>query len=451
MRRRWTGRRSSERTGGDGGARVRMNRSGDRRRGAPAWEPAPLGRWLAFLLVAGFLAGCGTDPTGPPEPIDELPRELTAAERELAAAGNEFGFGLLGRVEAEEPEDNIFLSPLSASMALGMALVGSDGDTFEAMRTTLGFPGLSRDDIARSYGDLTGLLRGLDPAVEVGIGNSVWIREGFPFLEEYLDVVERHFDGRASELDFSDPEAAETINGWVRERTGDRIEELVTPPIDPNVVAYLINAIYFDGRWTEPFDPEETSEAPFTRPDGGTTPVRMMSRRDTIAYAETDSFRVVELPYGGEAYSMTLLLPDPDVSVDRLAASLDTAAWRGLLDGLDGRDVRLSLPRFELEYEKVLNDVLKAMGMEGAFSGSADFTRMVEGGGIWIDEVKQKSFVRVDEEGTEAAAATSVAMVESAPPEVRFDRPFLFALRERLSGAILFLGKIVDPPPIPAE
>ena len=163
-----------------------------------------------------------------------------------------------------------------------------------------------------------------------------------------------------------------------------------------------------------------------------------------------EGWEAVELPYGGEAFAMTLLLPDPDLPVEAMAASLDRDTWEAILAALSERDIQLSVPRFEIEYEKVLNDVLQAMGMEEAFSNlTADFSRMVEGGGVWIDEVKQKSFVRVDEEGTEAAAATSVTIVEtSAPPAIVFDRPFLLVLRERLTGTILFMGKVVDPPPI---
>ncbi len=398
-------------------------------------------RGVATAVIAVGLLGCGADPSGPAEPIEELPRELSAQEREISEAANTFAFDLLARVEAEEPADNLFLSPLSASMALGMAMVGAEGTTFDAMRSTLGFPGLAREEIGRGYRDLIELLLGLDPSVEIGIGNSVWIREGFPpLLPGGRGALVRQ------ELDFGDPSAAETINGWVAEETNGRIEELVTPPIAANVIAFLINAIYFRGDWTEQFDPEETRDAPFTRPDGGTSTVRMMSRRGEIAHASVEGWQAVELPYGGQAFAMTLLLPDPDLSVEDLATSLDRDTWQAILGALAERDIRLSMPRFEITYEKVLNDVLQAMGMEAAFSNlTADFSRMVEGGGVWIDEVKQKSFVRVDEEGTEAAAATSVTIVESAPPAIVFDRPFLLVLRERLTGPVRWQGRRPSP------
>jgi len=331
-----------------------------------------------------------------------------------------------------------------------MTMNGAAGDTRDQMRRTLGFGDLTQEEINTAYRDLVELLLGLDPSVETAVGNSVWYREGFRVRDAFLDAVRDFFDAEVRALDFSDPGAAGRINGWVRDATRDRIERIVPDPVPGDVVMYLINAIYFKGAWTDRFDPERTADAPFHRPDGSTVDVPLMSQRfEELRHHRGEDFQAVDLPYGGKAFSMTVLLPDPGVELEAWLSSLDAERWDGMagaLDGAPGRPVRVFLPRFEMEYERTLNDDLKALGMTDAFDpGRADFSALTPGGGVWVDEVKQKAFVTVNEEGTEAAAATSVGVVESAPPTVRVDRPFLFVIRERLSGTILFLGKVVDP------
>lgn len=412
-------------------------------------------RLTSTLALLGVLALGACDP--PTEPgIDGLPRDLSAAEREVLRASNDFGFRLLAGVVAEEdPDANLFLSPLSASMALGMTMNGASGETFEAMRETLGFTGLERAAIDDSYRDLIDLLRELDPRVEFSIGNSIWHRDDFRMEDEFLEDVREHFDAEVAGLDFSEDAAAETINDWVEAATEGRIPEIVEAPIDPLTVAFLINAIYFDGTWTTQFDPEATEREPFHAADGSTAPVEMMSLEDTLAYAGTEVYQVVDLPYGGEAFSMTVVLPREGVALDSLVTSLDPASWSDLLSDVEPTaSVRLELPKFRLEYEKSLKDVLKALGMEVAFTPSeADFTRMHRDARrleLHISEVKQKTFVEVDEVGTEAAAVTSVDISTTsagpATPVMRVDRPFLFALRERHSGTILFIGTVVRSP-----
>jgi serine protease inhibitor len=403
---------------------------------------------LAALILA--VVGCDTifgpgDP-GPPALITELPRELTGAEVQAIGASNAFGFDLLREILSDEPDESVFLSPFSASMALGMTLNGAAGSTYDAMRSTLRFDGLSEGEINESYRGLLDLLANLDPSVELAVGNAVWYRESRTLRESFRERVEAYFDARVQGLDFSDPASADVINAWVREATRNRIEDMIEPPIPGNVEAFLMNAVYFKAGWTEPFDPNLTREAPFHLPDGSTSPVELMTRTDTLPYHGTDRFDAVDLPYAGGAYAMTVVVPRAGTTVHDLAAELDRPGWDALVGDLRTARVQVSLPRFELEWEKVLNDVLKALGMEVAFDGGADFSRMFQDVGVWIDHVKQKSFVRVDEEGTEAAAVTNVVMVSSMPPEVRADRPFLFAIRERLSGTILFLGVILEAP-----
>ena len=401
----------------------------------------------ALVLLAA--AGCGDSPTGPPPGVNEitrLPRALSAAEVDVVGASNRFAFGLFA--EANRPGANLFLSPLSASMALGMTMNGAAGETWNQMRDVLGFGGLAEEEINAAYESLLELLVGLDPAVETAVGNSVWTRQGFPVHADFLAAVRETFDAEVAELDFANPAASERINEWVRAATNGRIEDIVPSPIPGAVVMYLINAIYFKAPWTFQFDPSDTRSEPFHGDDGSARTVPLMTLRKALPYLENDRFQAVDLPYGGSAFSMSVLLPRPGVSVDDLAASLDAEQWEDIVSGLRETDLQLFLPRFRLAHERTLNDDLAALGMVDAFDHRADLTRLSPVGGLWISSVKQKSWVDVNEEGTEAAAATVVTVVESAVPfVVRADRPFLFFIRERFSGTILFAGKLASPPP----
>ena len=336
-------------------------------------------------------------------------------------------------------------------MALGMTLAGAEAGTFEAMRAALRLEGLDREEIGASYHSLIDLLSDLDPSVRMEIGNSVWHRMGFTLEDSYVSEVERDFLARVEALDFEDPASADVINGWVDEATDGLIDAIVEAPIDPLTVAFLINAIYFEGQWTTRFDPERTRSGDFARPDGSTVSVPFMWMSDrSFPYSSTSAYQAIDLPYGGEAFSMTVVLPSGDSGVGDLVESLDADAWAGIISGMAEREIQVGLPKFRLEYDKTLNAVLQALGMGVAFDpGAADFSRMHPDAlslQLHISEVKQKAFVEVDEEGTRAAAVTSVEMgVTSAPPSFVADRPFAFAIRERLSGTVLFTGVVRDP------
>lgn len=417
--------------------------------------PSNTRRGRRGALPAGLLlltlAACGESPTGPGhvDEITELPRQLTAGEIEVIGASNRFAFDLL-RLAGVPAVENLFLSPVSASMALGMTMNGTAGETFSQMRSALGFGDLSIEEIDASYRSLIDLLLGLDPTVEMAIGNSVWSRSGFPVRQTFLDTVKQYFDAEAAELDFSTPAAPDRINQWVSGATGGKIQEIVPKPIPGYVVMYLINATYFKGTWTWQFDPKDTQTAPFHLADGSTESMRFMKLDGTMPYRVTDRYQAVDLPYGGKAFSMTVVLPAAGVDLSEVVASLDDAAWTDLTGGFLGTKGTLWLPRFQMSYERVLNDDLKALGMVDAFDDAlADFSPLSPAQGLFISNVLQKSWVAVDEKGTEAAAATSVEVgLTSAGGgfTMRVDRPFLFVLRERLSGTILFVGEIVAPP-----
>ena len=398
-----------------------------------------------------FYVACG-DPLGPkpPDPITELPRALTPSEQIVIARSNTFGFDLLQEVDArrESDEPNTILSPLSASMALGMALEGAEGETFTDMQTALGFQGLTREEINASYGGLLDLLLNLDPAVELGIANSAWSREEFPFKSGFFDAITSSFQAVVQELDFDDPGAKDIINQWVQEQTNGRIEEIVEE-IGPLDILFLINAVYFNGDWTTQFKKGDTHQASFHLEDGSTVSVPMMSGSiEEVGFARMEGGRMVaELPYGGQAFGMVVVLPGSGETVDDLLTTLDDGTWAAWMDALHLEKVMVQMPKFELEWGGLLNDALKAMGMERAFQPfQADFSRMTPAPDAHISRVRQKTYMRVDEEGTEAAAATSVAIsLTSMPPGITVDRPYLLAIRERLSGTILFLGAIRDP------
>ena len=408
-----------------------------------------------FAITSVVITAACSDPNAPSPGtprITALPRALTSGEATVVAASNTFGFNLLRELDRSRADSNIFMSPLSASMALGMTMNGAGGQTFDEMRAALAFGDASSADINAAYRSLIDMLRSLDRTVDFRIANSIWYRAGFPFEPAFLDESRQFFDARVAALDFASATAAPTINDWVNASTNGKIDRIVDGPISDDVVMYLINAIYFNGTWTTRFDRRQTRPEPFNTIDGTIAPIAMMRRTDTVRVAETATAQIVDLTYGGDAFAMTILLPKPGHSITDAVASLDGSSWQSAVAGLTSRSIELQMPKFTLRWEALLNDPLETLGMRRAFQGGlADFSRMSRSAGdrLYISRVKQKAFVDVHEEGTEAAAVTSVEIrvtCACGPQVIRIDRPFVFAIRERLSGTILFLGKIVRPP-----
>ncbi len=411
---------------------------------------------VRLLPLAGLITliaiSCHGDPMGPgslPSLITELPRSLSQAELDLIEADNAFALKLFREIDAQEAANaNIFVSPLSVSMALGMTYNGAAGETQQAMAQTLEFQDLNLDEVNQGYRDLIDLLFELDPQIEWQLANSIWYREGFSVEPSFLDVNRTFFDAQVAALDFNAPGAADVINQWVSDGTNGRIEEIVDDPISPLTVMFLINAIYFKGDWRHQFDKGLTRDAPFTLLDGSevTTPTMFHEDEVDVRTGGDDLVRVLEMPYGGDAFTMMVVLPHPDVSLQSVVEALDTERWASWIADLHANELFVEMPKFSFEYEIKLNDVLTSLGMGVAFTGAADFSKINPSGGLFISKVKHKTFVQVDEEGTEAAAATSVGIgPTSGPGRFVIDRPFLFAIRERLSGTILFMGRMVDP------
>ncbi|MEO8016528.1 MAG: serpin family protein [Pseudomonadota bacterium] len=408
---------------------------------------------VCTLLFVMVLAACGQggDDVDTPRtdhaPITELPRALTASERAVVGASNGFGLELAARTTAADTRPNVALSPLSASMVLAMALNGANGTTFDGMRSTLGFDQLSQQQINDTYRNLLDLLTGLDPKVRFEIANAVFTNQGVPFNDSFFQSVTAAFDARVESKNFGDPATVTAINTWVKEHTGGVINGIVDS-LDPSLVMLLVNAVYFEAEWTSRFDPANTRRKPFRREDGSTVDVDMMSSgNNQVRWASGATYSAVELPYGGQAFSMVVVLPSPGASARDWLASLDASAWSALIDRLTEQHIdEVSIPKFTLTHDANLNDTLKAMGMDAAFRPGADFTRMSPmGNQMCIDFVRQKTRIEVDERGTRAASVTAAGVGLVSFSSFVADRPFVFAIRERLSGTVLFLGLVEDP------
>ncbi len=402
------------------------------------------------LLIGICLLQCSKNPVSTPDTAKDDPTPgSTWFAPGLVESDNKFGLKLFKEIIKEEKDKNVFISPLSVSMALGMTYNGANGSTQEAMQKTLELSGLTIQEVNVSYKNLIKLLTGLDPKVQFQIANSIWYRQSLTPEEEFLNLCKEYFNALVSGLDFSDPNAAKIINAWVDENTNGKIKEIVDAPIHPLTVMFLINAIYFKGTWTYQFDENLTTDDWFTLPDGSRKLCQVMSQRSLYKYFSNDDFKAVDLPYGERRFSMTIFLPTYGACVDSLIMKFDHENFNYWLSCFSSDSGDIHIPKFKLEYERGLNDILKVMGMEIAFNPyQADFTKMYREGGVWIDTVKHKTFVEVNEEGTEAAAVTSVEGTLGPGPSgfrMRVNRPFVFVIRENQSQTILFIGKIVEP------
>ncbi|MCX6832238.1 MAG: serpin family protein [candidate division Zixibacteria bacterium] len=400
---------------------------------------------LLILSCWMLLVQCSDKSTPPPTPTPV--RDLTTAEKELVTSGNKFGLKLFREIVSQEGDKNVFVSPLSVAMALGMTYNGANGATQEAMQNTLELQGMSLEDVNKSYRSVIDLLRGLDSKVTFQIANSIWYRQGFEVEPTFVDLNMTYFDAVVRALDFADPSAVVTINGWVNENTHGKIDKILDEIPDATVM-YLIDAIYFKGIWKLQFDPKKTTAEPFHLPDGSVKSCQMMAMPETdIAYFGTREFSAIDLKYGDGDYSMTILLPNQNMNLDSVMAQLTDENWQSWLGQFRLQNWALQIPKFEIEYEKSLKEVLSALGMGVAFSDFADFTGINRRRNLQITAVKHKTYVKVDEEGTEAAAVTSVeiGLTSTGPRIFIVNRPFLLVIHENHSGTILFMGKIVDP------
>lgn len=397
-----------------------------------------------LLLPILALGACqdGTGPNSQSDALRGLPRALTSAEQDALTASTRFGLDLFRTVSRARPGQNVVLSPLSASFALGMALNGAGSATRDSMRAVLGWGNRSDQEINDAYRGLATLLPSLDPKVQFTSANSIWIDQSFPVLAPFVNTNRSYFGAQVQNLDFRSASAPGIINQWVSRATNDRIPHLVDA-IDADEVLLLVNAIWFKGSWRERFEAAHTQSGWFHNAAGDSTLVPMMSRHGRVRLLSGPTWSGGEQAYGNGAYSLLILMPFGSATVERLADSLTSATWANATRDTSYRTLDVSMPRFTLADDNSLKDALTSLGMGIAFSDGADFSRIANAA-LTISRVQQKSWLDVNEEGTEAAAATVVGMgtTSSAPVSFVVDRPFVFAIRERFSGAILFIGKV---------
>jgi serpin B len=402
------------------------------------------------ILISATLISCEKNTTEPPRVFQEIVINKTTAD--IIQSDNEFGLVLFREVVSADPEsDNIFVSPTSIALALAMTYNGAAGETKTAMETALRKVGFTVEEINTSYKSLIDALVSVDPKVLLEIANSIWYREGFTVLQEFVTTNQQYYDAQVSSLDFNDAGAPGIINNWVSDKTHDKIKKIVEE-INPQTVMYLINAIYFKGMWQTEFKKENTSDGPFYLNSGSPVTVPLMKQTTALRYTANEVFSMTELPYGQGNFSMLVMLPQSGLSTDDIVSTLTPENWDTWMGELTERNVDLELPKFTFEYKNELKNELEAMGMGIAFSdGQADFSKIYGAGGLFISKVLHKSFVEVNEEGTEAAAVTSVEIeLTSVGPEPQVtefhvDHPFLFAIREKSTGTILFIGRVNNP------
>jgi len=379
------------------------------------------------------------------EKSDELADSL---DRSLVDANARFAFNIFKGLASEDKDQNIFISPFSILLALAMTYNGAVGDTSLAMADAMEFSGMDLQELNRGFSDLMVSILNGDSNVEISIANSIWQRMDFDAKETFIDINKKYYSSEVKKLDFSDPGAVDTINSWISDATREKITKMLAE-IPADVVMYLINAIYFKGDWTYPFEENATYDDDFYLAGGGTKKVPMMNIHENFDYAKGDDYAVVRLPYGQEKFAMYIVLPDKGVSIDSIIRNMDEEKWNRIAGSLSDNDVILSMPKYKMEYGvKLLNDVLTDMGMGIAFGPGADFSNISKD--IFISRVMHKAVIEVNERGSEAAAVTVVEMAESAMPveevvEFTVNRPFIFTISDDRTGAILFMGKVVEP------
>jgi serine protease inhibitor len=402
---------------------------------------------LTFLLgMILCLFGCKTE--------DEMmANEIEVSEKtaQLIEAENEFGLELFQHVFTSETKyENIMVSPLSVSLALAMTYNGARGETKTAMENTLKLYGLESGDINASYRDLVRALKSLDPQVLMEIANSIYYRHDFKVESDFVSANRNYYDAQVTALDFGNQQLAlKTINDWVSDKTHEKIDHIINE-ITPDHVMFLLNAIYFKGVWKTRFKESETTKQPFNFENGTAIQTDMMQLTDTVSYVANDLFSAIRLPYGKGNYNMYIFLPDQGKTLEDLTGELNTQNWKTWMEAFGpAQKTDIKIPRFKYKYEIELNDVLTTMGMGVAFTGMADFTGINRDGGLNIDYVKHKTFIEVNEEGTEAAAVTVVAIerTSAGPEKPKFiaNRPFMYAITEEKTGAILFMGTLKNP------
>jgi len=400
--------------------------------------------FMTLLMIA-----CSKDKTTQTNDKKLQPIALTIEQKALVQTNNQFAFTLFNKADNQETKENLFISPFSVSMALSMTLNGAAGSTKTGMENTLGFSGQQTSTINDYNKLLAGQLQSIDEQVTFNIANSIWYRNTFSVLPAFISTNQNYYNAEVSPLDFNSPSAVNTINNWVSARTNNAIPTIIDN-ITSDQVMFLINALYFKGSWRNQFDASKTTDQNFYKEDNTIVKCKLMSQDITTFPVYTnDVLSAIELPYGQGNFVMTILLPGSGKTTADVMATFNVGNWKTLNDGLSPTKVQFSMPRFKMSYETNLNGLLSSMGMADAFNSNiANFTGINSDRTLYISEVKHKTMVDVNEEGTVAAAVTSVGISTTSMPLnfiFKVDKPFIFVISEKSTGAILFTGRIMDP------
>ena len=400
------------------------------------------------LLIAS--ASCTKDQDDNAQDLTPGTIELTVGGAGVITANNDFGIDLFARTASEENK-NFMISPLSAGVALTMLLNGCEGATYDQLKSTLKYPSsMTKTEVNEAYKSLVKQLLGVDTKVELSLANALFYRNGFIVKPTYMTAMESVFGSKIQGLDFSLPSALTTINKWASDNTKGKVPK-VLDLIDPDAVMFLMNALYFKGGWSSRFDKALTSDRPFYAEGGNTLNVSTMNGDVNVKTCKGNGYSAIELPYGRTNFTMVIIVPDG--SLPAFISSLNAGTWETLTGILDSRTefgkVNVYMPEFSFSYEKYLNDQLRSMGMIDAFESHLADLSGISDKQLYVSFVKQNTFVEVNEEGTEAAAVTTIGMYATSlpqqPPVFEVNRPFIFAIRERTTNSLLFIGQVVNP------
>jgi len=407
---------------------------------------------MTVVMLAAFTAASAQDQQPPAEKDPAQPKADVSA---VAQANNVFGCELYAKLKGQA--GNLFFSPASIHTALAMTYAGAAGRTADQMAGTLHFD-LPADRLHKAFGLLTGELnnppkQGGDPAYQLVVSNALWLQKGYPFRDSFTRLVKDNYGAGLNEVDYAAGEPArKTINDWVGKATRDKIKDLIPPGVLNELTRLVLtNAVYFKSDWADTFPEHATKAGPFQLGEGKTVSVPLMAQWTHIGYMETEDFQLADLPYKAEVLSMTVLLPRKADGLKALEEKLSAKTLAEWIGQAKVTHVDLTLPRFKFTSQFGLKPPLSQLGMVDTFDpDKADFSGMTSAEKLYISAVLHKAFVAVDEKGTEAAAATAVvaaAKGKSQEPRIVFraDRPLLFLIRHRPTGAVLFLGRLANP------
>lgn len=381
-------------------------------------------------------------------------RPLTATEQQIATSSQSFGIDVFRNLVNNTSGKNVFISPLSLSMALAMTVNGAKDSTRSDMLYALDIPDTSVKQLDASYQSLTKLLINADPNVQLDLANAIWYRNTFKVEQNFIRTCKKYYGAQVQGLDFTSTNAVNTINNWVSNQTNGKITKMVNPPIQKTTIMYLMNAIYFLGNWRYQFDKKNTAPGKFTLSDSSVVRPEMMHMTATMPLYLSDKVQLLDMAYGDSTFSMDVLLPPKGTNIDNFVANLTRSKLNSWIGQLHREKVAVTMPKFKISYDTTFKNVLTKMGMGIAYDPlNANFTGINPDKRLHlhISKVEQKSYVKVNEEGTEAAAVTKVTIsyasvgIPNDPPVFIVNRPFVYLIRERSSGTILFIGKMANP------